>query len=142
MTFDPPSCRERKNDPPSPHEGDSVTHFGFRTVPEHHKQELVDQVFTSVARKYDVMNDVMSLGIHRLWKERLVDRLAPYPSWHILDIGGGTGDIAFRILARMQARAQIASGPMVTVCDVNPDMLAVGQGRRARFSLKPRCCAG
>ena len=75
------------------------------------------------------MNDVMSLGIHRLWKERLVDRLAPYPSWKILDIGGGTGDIAFRILARMRARSQASLGPVVTVCDMNPDMLAVGQER-------------
>ena len=130
MTLDPSSCRKQENNAPSsPEREGPVTHFGFRTVSEQHKQELVDQVFTSVAHKYDVMNDVMSLGVHRLWKECLVDQLAPYPSWKILDIGGGTGDIAFRILSRVQAKDQTSTGPAITVCDINPAMLAVGQGR-------------
>ena len=74
------------------------THFGFKTVSEDEKQEKVDSVFTNVAEKYDLMNDVMSGGVHRLWKDYFVSRLGPTPGSKILDVAGGTGDIAFRIL--------------------------------------------
>ena len=76
------------------------THFGFQTVPEEEKAGKVHGVFTNVASKYDVMNDVMSAGIHRLWKDAMMDWLAPRDGQHLLDVAGGTGDIAFRFLDR------------------------------------------
>jgi len=98
--------------------------FGFRDVPEDKKQVLVGEVFSSVARNYDLMNDLMSAGVHRLWKDAMVDQLNPQPGWHVLDVAGGTGDIALRI-------ARAARGAEITVCDINPDMLAEGV-RRAK----------
>ncbi|MDP1908529.1 MAG: class I SAM-dependent methyltransferase, partial [Hyphomicrobium sp.] len=86
------------------------------------KTERVGAVFSSVARRYDVMNDLMSGGMHRLWKARFVARVKPRPGERILDMAGGTGDIAFRMAAR---------GALVTVSDINVDMLAVGQDRAA-----------
>ena len=77
-----------------------TTHFGFQTVPEDDKARLVHGVFSNVARKYDVMNDAMSLGIHRLWKDAMMDWLAPRPGQRLLDVAGGTGDIAFRFIKR------------------------------------------
>ena len=88
--------------------------FGFRDVPEEKKAALVGEVFTSVAGKYDLMNDLMSLGIHRLWKRAMIDWLAPRSGLKVLDVAGGTGDIAFHM-----AKA----GAAVTVCDINPAML-------------------
>ena len=104
---------------------DDTTHFGFETVPLGEKQARVNEVFHSVARRYDLMNDLMSAGLHRLWKEALVTAVAPSktrPHRH-LDVAGGTGDVAFRVLG--------AGGPEthVTVADVNGDMLAVGRER-------------
>ncbi|RCL01561.1 MAG: 4-benzoquinol methylase [Candidatus Tokpelaia sp. JSC085] len=98
--------------------------FGFRTVDRVEKQALVNEVFHSVARKYDIMNDVMSSGIHRLWKNAMVAWLAPpqrMAGWQILDIAGGTGDIAFRIVkvSGWQAR--------VLILDINQSMLKVGR---------------
>ena len=99
------------------------THFGDQTVPLADKQGLVDDVFNSVARRYDLMNDLMSGGLHRAWKDALVTAVNPPRSdkdFALLDLAGGTGDIAFRVVE--------AGGPgtRVTVCDINTDMLAVG----------------
>jgi demethylmenaquinone methyltransferase / 2-methoxy-6-polyprenyl-1,4-benzoquinol methylase len=101
------------------------THFGARQVPLADKQALVDDVFHSVAPRYDLMNDLMSLGLHRAWKDALVTALDPPKSrpFALLDIAGGTGDVAMRAIA--------AGGEFTraTVCDINPDMLAVGRER-------------
>uniref|UniRef100_A0A2K5HTU5 2-methoxy-6-polyprenyl-1,4-benzoquinol methylase, mitochondrial n=1 Tax=Colobus angolensis palliatus TaxID=336983 RepID=A0A2K5HTU5_COLAP len=130
------------------------THFGFETVPEEEKGGKVYQVFESVAKKYDVMNDMMSLGIHRVWKDLLLWKMRPLPGTQLLDVAGGTGDIAFRFLnyvqshhqskQKRQLRAQqnlsweeIAKkyqneedslgGSRVVVCDINKEMLKVGK---------------
>jgi demethylmenaquinone methyltransferase/2-methoxy-6-polyprenyl-1,4-benzoquinol methylase len=102
---------------------DPTASFGFRDVPEDEKQGLVREVFSSVATKYDLMNDLMSGGVHRLWKDAFVEWLNPQPGWRALDVAGGTGDIAFRIVERTRARGAAAD---ITVCDINPDMLAEG----------------
>ena len=83
-----------------------TTHFGFRTVEEADKAGMVRGVFTGVAPKYDLMNDMMSLGIHRLWKDAMMDWLAPRPGQHLLDVAGGTGDLAFRFPLARGARAR------------------------------------
>ena len=98
-----------------------TTHFGFQTVREEEKVSLVRDVFDSVASKYDIMNDVMSMGIHRLWKDAMIDWLRPRASMSLLDVGGGTGDIAFRF--------RKSGGGPVTVCDINREMLVVGRDR-------------
>ena len=98
------------------------TDFGFRRVPTADKSALVQGVFESVARRYDVMNDLMSVGIHRLWKDALVDRLRPRPGETLVDVAGGTGDIAFRLAARAQ-------GARIVVVDLTPAMVAVGRDR-------------
>jgi demethylmenaquinone methyltransferase / 2-methoxy-6-polyprenyl-1,4-benzoquinol methylase len=108
--------------------GDNETHFGFRAVPESEKAGMVRSVFDGVAPKYDLMNDLMSAGIHRLWKSAMVDWLAPRAGHAIVDVAGGTGDIAFRMLERMEADASAAALP-VMVCDINAEMLSVGRGR-------------
>lgn len=106
-----------------------TTHFGFRTVREADKQGMVRQVFDSVASKYDLMNDVMSMGVHRVWKDVFVQMADPRPGQQFLDVGGGTGDIAFRILDRIRRRAPDLGGSQVTVCDINTEMLKVGRDR-------------
>lgn len=98
------------------------THFGFRDVPEEDKASLVHGVFSRVASRYDVMNDLMSVGIHRVWKTAMMDWLAPRDGQHLLDVAGGTGDIAFRFLDR----APMAT---VTVCDLTEAMLVEGRAR-------------
>ena len=97
--------------------------FGYRDVPAADKAGLVRRVFESVAPRYDLMNDLMSGGVHRLWKNTLVDVVNPRPGERLLDVAGGTGDVAFRLLKRQGERAD------VTVCDINPAMLAVGRDR-------------
>ena len=104
------------------------THFGYETVPLADKQARVDDVFHSVARRYDLMNDLMSGGLHRAWKEVLVTAVNPPPKnsdrpFALLDLAGGTGDVAFRVVE--------AGGPevRVTVCDINTEMLNVGRER-------------
>jgi demethylmenaquinone methyltransferase/2-methoxy-6-polyprenyl-1,4-benzoquinol methylase len=102
------------------------THFGYREVKLDEKQRLVDGVFHSVAQRYDLMNDLMSGGLHRAWKDALVSKLRPPKNdrpWRLLDVAGGTGDISFRALK--------AAGPgaHATVSDINADMLAVGRER-------------
>ncbi|NVJ98513.1 MAG: bifunctional demethylmenaquinone methyltransferase/2-methoxy-6-polyprenyl-1,4-benzoquinol methylase UbiE [Alphaproteobacteria bacterium] len=100
----------------------ATTHFGFKTVAEDAKADMVKGVFNSVAKRYDIMNDVMSVGVHRIWKNSLIDSLNPRPGMHLLDLAGGTGDIAFRFLDAVRDGT-------VTVCDINAEMLAVGQER-------------
>jgi demethylmenaquinone methyltransferase / 2-methoxy-6-polyprenyl-1,4-benzoquinol methylase len=102
-----------------------TAHFGAREVPLSDKQALVDNVFRSVARRYDLMNDLMSFGLHRAWKDALVTALDPPKNrpFALLDIAGGTGDVAMRAMAAggEQTRA--------TVCDINADMLGIGRQR-------------
>lgn len=102
------------------------THFGFQSVNVAEKAGLVKDVFQRVAGRYDVMNDAMSGGLHRLWKDLFVKRANPQPGQHILDMAGGTGDIAFRMLERTRG----ATPPVaITIADINEDMLAQGQRR-------------
>lgn len=109
---------------------DEEADFGFRRVPEADKAPMVRAVFESVAPRYDLMNDLMSGGLHRLWKATLVDTLRPQPGMRVLDVAGGTGDIAFRILQAMGGPARCrAAGGGITVADINPAMLAVGETR-------------
>ncbi len=103
-------------------ENESTTHFGYKTVREEEKAGLVKGVFNSVADKYDIMNDAMSMGVHRVWKNSLIDSLNPRKKMHLLDMAGGTGDIAFRFL-------DASPNSTVTVCDINAEMLRVGRDR-------------
>src|ERR1043166_1717595 len=103
--------------------------FGAHDVPEEDKASLVGEVFSSVARRYDLMNDLMSGGIHRLWKDAMVEWLNPQPRQAVLDVAGGTGDIAFRIAAMARGRGGEAG---IVVCDVNFDMLAEGVARAGK----------
>jgi len=105
-----------------------TTHFGFQTVAEDEKAGKVHGVFSNVASKYDVMNDVMSGGIHRLWKDAMMDWLAPRDGQRLLDVAGGTGDIAFRFLGR-------APGARATVLDMTEAMLVEGQKRAEAESM-------
>ena len=103
--------------------------FGAKRVPLAAKQALVNDVFHSVARRYDLMNDLMSFGLHRAWKNALVTAVNPprQAPCAVLDIAGGTGDIAFRIIEAGGAQTR------VTVCDINPDMLEVGRASAATY---------
>ncbi|MGH6976666.1 MAG: class I SAM-dependent methyltransferase, partial [Stellaceae bacterium] len=96
--------------------------FGYRRVTAREHTRLVHDLFARVARRYDLMNDLMSGGIHRLWKAQMIDRLAPRPDQLLLDVAGGTGDIARRFVAR-------ASGARAIVCDINHSMLEAGRAR-------------
>ena len=102
--------------------------FGFVDVPEEKKEGLVHQVFSSVAARYDLMNDLMSGGVHRLWKDAMVDWLTPRPGQRFLDVACGTGDVAFRIASAVARRG--GDAPIVC-CDINADMLAQGRRRAA-----------
>jgi len=108
-----------------------TTHFGFETVPEAEKAGRVHGVFTNVASKYDVMNDAMSLGVHRIWKDAMLDWLAPRPGQRLLDVAGGTGDIAFRFLER-------APGAESVVCDMTEGMLVAGRQRAEAANMADR----
>jgi len=107
---------------------ENTTHFGFETILEKDKSEKVQGVFSSVASKYDVMNDVMSLGIHRVWKDAMMDWLAPTRGQALLDVAGGTGDISFRFLKR-------AIGANATVLDLTESMLAEGRKRAENVGI-------
>jgi demethylmenaquinone methyltransferase/2-methoxy-6-polyprenyl-1,4-benzoquinol methylase len=107
------------------------THFGYDRVPTAEKAERVRGVFRSVAARYDLMNDLMSAGLHRLWKDALVDWLAPRPGLRLLDVAGGTGDVAFRVLAR-------APGARATVLDLTEPMLREGRARAEARALAGR----
>jgi demethylmenaquinone methyltransferase / 2-methoxy-6-polyprenyl-1,4-benzoquinol methylase len=111
------------------------THFGYRTVGVIDKQAMVDEVFNRVAPRYDLMNDLMSGGLHRLWKDAVATAVNPPRSdrmFAVLDVAGGTGDVAFRIAATG------GTGTTVTVCDVNEEMLAVGRQRAVQRHLDDR----
>ena len=101
---------------------EQTTHFGFETVPEAKKAGKVQNVFNSVASKYDIMNDVMSVGIHRIWKEAMMDWLAPKPGQQLLDVAGGTGDVSFKFLKR-------SGSGHATVLDITENMLIEGRKR-------------
>ena len=110
--------------------------FGFRRVGEAEKQGLVNEVFSKVAQRYDQMNDLMSAGLHRLWKDDFVAMLNPprgKTAFSVLDVAGGTGDIAFRIARRG------GHGTHVTVADISPEMVAEGRKRAEREGLLARC---
>ncbi|MGE0232832.1 MAG: bifunctional demethylmenaquinone methyltransferase/2-methoxy-6-polyprenyl-1,4-benzoquinol methylase UbiE [Flavobacteriaceae bacterium] len=112
------------------------THFGYSQIPFEEKQGLVDGVFRRVAGRYDLMNDLMSGGMHRLWKDALIDRLAPpraRPGYRLLDVAGGTGDIVLRFLKATDAGEAV-------LCDINPAMVEAGRERfaaddRVRFAI-------
>ncbi len=130
----------------SPSTTPRTTHFGFQEVPESLKESLVGSVFTSVSPKYDLLNDSMSLGIHRLWKDAFVSSLLPRlppslheprsadewkPSFQCLDVAGGTGDVAMRILDR--AREKYSNRDIrVEIVDINEGMLHEGRKRVAQ----------
>lgn len=101
---------------------DKTTHFGAQTVREDDKAGMVRSLFSDVANKYDVMNDVMSMGIHRVWKEAMMDWLAPRSGQRLLDVAGGTGDVSFKFLKR-------AGQGHATVCDLTEGMLVEGRKR-------------
>jgi demethylmenaquinone methyltransferase/2-methoxy-6-polyprenyl-1,4-benzoquinol methylase len=114
---------------------DNSTHFGYREVSPGEKQGLVNEVFHNVAKRYDLMNDLMSGGLHRVWKNLMIETLNPSRGeapFRMLDVAGGTGDISFR--------ASKAAGPNFhsTVCDINTDMLAVGRERAQAQGLEDR----
>mmetsp|Transcript_14908 Transcript_14908/g.42454 ORF Transcript_14908/g.42454 Transcript_14908/m.42454 type:complete len:327 (+) Transcript_14908:30-1010(+) len=124
--------REMDNSAASP---SATTDFGFQHVQADQKQNLVRQVFSSVAPSYDVMNDLMSGGLHRMWKDRLVEMLAPFPGSMHIDVAGGTGDVAFRVLRAIQGAEGLRDASEspedrkggVTVFDINPEMLEEGK---------------
>ncbi|CCE07153.1 Ubiquinone/menaquinone biosynthesis methyltransferase ubiE [Bradyrhizobium sp. STM 3843] len=114
---------------------DQTTHFGFRDVPLGEKQTLVNDVFHSVASRYDLMNDLMSGGLHRVWKDIMINALSPPKGdqpFALLDVAGGTGDISFR------AAKTAGSGFHATVCDINTDMLEVGRQRALKQYLEDK----
>ena len=110
---------------PQPDKQERTTHFGFREVPESAKDSLVAGVFHSVANKYDLMNDLMSLGIHRLWKQFATEASGVRGGFRVLDVAGGTGDLAAKFAARVGQRGQ------VVLADINASMLGVGRARLA-----------
>jgi demethylmenaquinone methyltransferase/2-methoxy-6-polyprenyl-1,4-benzoquinol methylase len=109
------------------------TSYGFRQVGAGEKQPLVNEVFHKVANRYDLMNDLMSAGMHRVWKDAMIAWLNPpkRPGWKVLDVAGGTGDIAFRIIEASQRNAH------ATVLDINGSMLQVGRERAEKKGLLP-----
>ncbi len=113
--------------------GGMETSYGFRQVGQDEKQALVNDVFHKVAKRYDIMNDVMSMGLHRAWKDAMISALNPRRSedYKVLDVAGGTGDIAFRIVEASDRRAH------ATVLDINGSMLAVGSERAEKKGLAP-----
>jgi demethylmenaquinone methyltransferase/2-methoxy-6-polyprenyl-1,4-benzoquinol methylase len=117
----------------------TASSFGFREVKSEERQGLVNEVFATVAGRYDLMNDLMSGGLHRLWKDDLVAMLGPPRGdtpFRLIDVAGGTGDVALRVMARAGAASS------AVICDISPEMLAVGQekvaaaGRSAQITLR------
>lgn len=131
--FSSGSASDPQLSPPPP--ADSTASFGYEEVPEHEKSQRVGAVFSNVSSSYDRMNDAMSLGLHRLWKDRLVTKLGPFPGMQHLDVAGGTGDVAFRIACSLESFSPDSSSPdpgSVTVCDINESMLQQGQARASK----------
>ena len=128
----------------APHDSAATTHFGYQEVPEAEKGARVRGVFESVAGRYDLMNDLMSGGVHRLWKAAMIDWLNPRPGQRLVDVAGGTGDIAFRVIERLD---RIRTEPVhidslerigsVVVCDLTPEMIVEGQNRAIDRGLLP-----
>ena len=108
----------------------SQVDFGYRTVALSQKQNLVNDVFDSVASSYDIMNDLMSVGVHRLWKEALLDWMAPRPNQILADLAGGTGDVSLKFLQK--------GGQFAHVIDINEQMLAAGQKRKVMNKYQDR----
>ena len=104
-----------------------MQNFGFREVNDSEKEGLVRNVFNSVNNNYDIMNDLMSFGIHRIWKDTMVEWLAPRPTWKIIDVAGGTGDIALKI--KRHLGNHINSNGIITVCDINESMVNSGRSK-------------
>ncbi|XP_022187199.1 2-methoxy-6-polyprenyl-1,4-benzoquinol methylase, mitochondrial [Nilaparvata lugens] len=115
------------------------THFGFQTVDEDLKSTKVHAVFDSVASSYDLMNDAMSFGIHRVWKDTFMLRMSPTPGTKLLDVAGGTGDIAFRFLNYLKTESLLSNDKLgkssVTVSDINQAMLDVGKRRAEKLGF-------
>lgn len=122
-----------------------ATSFGFKEVREEEKSQMVGNVFSTVAANYDLMNDLMSAGLHRLWKDRLVSKLHPFNGMKHLDVAGGTGDVAFKILDTINnTKLQIMQDGLqddlqeetqIYVCDINPNMLNVGKERAIKRGI-------
>lgn len=117
--------------------GEDETSFGFRKVKSSEKAELVRDVFDSVAGRYDLMNDLMSGGVHRVWKSVMLDRLSPQPGDTLIDVAGGTGDVAIGFLNRANGRpsADKKLPAHAVICDINYEMLCAGVGRASAKSL-------
>ena len=117
---------------------DTASTFGFRDVPKSERQGLVNRVFASVAERYDLMNDLMSGGLHRLWKDDFAATLdpprAPACPWRMIDVAGGTGDIVLRAARRARA-GEPGSGFTAVLCDISPEMLDVGRRRVEQAGL-------
>lgn len=113
---------------------ENTASFGFRDVPRGEKAGLVRGVFDSVASSYDVMNDLMSLGVHRAWKDMTIIRANPQPGEHLVDIAGGTGDLARAFIRRGTRVAHRRGGvpPTATVCDINGEMVRAGRNKNRR----------
>lgn len=124
-------CRQTQNTV-----ADETTDFGFQTVPRSAKTGLVRGVFDSVASRYDIMNDIMSVGVHRLWKNAMVDWIAPQSNHHLVDLAGGTGDISLRFLK--------AGGGSACITDINQAMIKAGQQRlqMQRHDARISWCVG
>jgi len=119
--------------PCSTYSNEKQTHFGFKNLGETDKKDAVLKVFHNVADSYDLMNDAMSLGIHRLWKDHFMKTLDPGSSTKLLDVAGGTGDISFRFLDYVGKPALVEGGAGVTVFDINKSMLSVGEERAKKL---------
>jgi demethylmenaquinone methyltransferase / 2-methoxy-6-polyprenyl-1,4-benzoquinol methylase len=129
LRYGPGMNTENHNGPAETGQKDE-THFGFQTVEREQKSGMVRSVFNGVADQYDLMNDLMSVGVHRLWKTAMIDWLNPRPGWRLLDVAGGTGDIAERFLARADERSRDGdTSAIATVCDINEAMVGVGRDR-------------
>ncbi|XP_012229569.2 2-methoxy-6-polyprenyl-1,4-benzoquinol methylase, mitochondrial [Linepithema humile] len=120
---------------------ENTTHFGFQTVETSEKTKKVYDVFENVANSYDKMNDAMSMGIHRVWKDIFIQELGPTHGTHLLDSAGGTGDITFRYINFLKNTPNPHNiRSCVTVCDINQHMLDVGKKRASRLNLLPDNC--
>jgi len=130
------NSQDRKTDPSAAGSADDTIDFGFQTVQRSAKAGLVRGVFDSVASRYDIMNDVMSGGVHRLWKSAMIDWMAPQPHQHLIDLAGGTGDISLRFLK--------AGGGTACITDINHAMLQAGQQRAElqRHAQRLNWCVG
>ena len=122
------------------------THFGFKQVDREEKAGLVKEIFSGVAKKYDLMNDLISAGVHRLWKNKMVEEIHffnPTQNYRVIDLAGGTGDVAFRITKKAREKNIKCA---IDVVDINQEMLDVGQERAVDLNLfsdlKFICCDG